>query len=82
MIRLLMDLRVEMREARRRALTLLFNISSRFLAPSRNERSPKKGIDTYQDYQCRVLPQSRNERSPKKGIDTHHEEALQPFQYK
>ena len=37
---------VEMIEARRRALTLFFNISSRFLAPSRNDRSPKKGIDT------------------------------------
>lgn len=47
MIRLLMDLRVEMREARRRALTLCTKKLYSLFNTSRNERSPKKGIDIF-----------------------------------
>ena len=35
----------------------------------RNERSPKKGIDTFYCICWRKLSKCRNERSPKKGID-------------
>ena len=37
---------VEMREARRRALTHVFFSRFHIVCVSRNERSPKKGIDT------------------------------------
>ena len=37
---------VEMREARRRALTHVLGLWQRFNLCRRNERSPKKGIDT------------------------------------
>ncbi len=36
----------------------------------RNERSPKKGIDTDPQLTVRYEVFRRNERSPKKGIDT------------
>ncbi len=38
---------VEMREARRRALTHVFGAKLDIFSIGRNERSPKKGIDTF-----------------------------------
>ena len=61
---------VEMREARRRALTHVFFSRFHIVCVSRNERSPKKGIDTIPFLQHTSDPCCRNERSPKKGIDT------------
>ena len=61
---------VEMREARRRALTHCVETNGVIIEDGRNERSPKKGIDTYSVLLCQNLFQGRNERSPKKGIDT------------
>ena len=62
---------VEMREARRRALTLTSNPCRNRILERRNERSPKKGIDTIIRISILSGSEGRNERSSKKGIDTH-----------
>ena len=60
-----------MKGARIRALTLPIGQSlADLLIPSRNERSPHKGIDTQsKDISSLILSPGRNERSPHKGIE-------------
>ena len=63
---------VEMRRARSRALTHPEGLLLSVFFASRNEKSPFKGIDTFQDNVSSLTKSltGRNEKSPFKGIDT------------
>ena len=59
-----------MKEARLRALTLIFLFIFLSSFDCRNERSPVKGIDTLLVAVLTISLIGRNERSPVKGINT------------